>query len=456
MKKILTAVFLSVAALLLSMGAVYADEIIAVIDSDDAITTDDGVILMKASLSVSMGDDEFYWNILSGKQCASISDDGVLTAVENGEVTVCATYKDDTSISAVKTITISNQTPNFPRAIMSVSTTGANIYRDLGKSTQSNWYSSKQSTVNVGNSYDLTAVDKQSRKFLYWLDSINNRIVTDKEEYDFTLGSQTRLVAYFDNSTESKKLVEFRNTNNIILLSKYIGEGETVTVPQDPTMLGGKFAGWKNSGKLTEYKSGDKIAFADFESPLILTASYDYSETTVTVTAYGGSGSGVYTYGDLVKVEKEADNELSERSFAFWMRDGRIASTKDTYNFLAYDNCTIEAVKLDVATNKDDITIFMHNPDAESENIIFNCERTVPESVGVYESGMIISSFSNPKLDTEGAIIKKSYDRRENVQFVCKKAQMKAGTYYARGYIVYRTGTDVHVIYTNTVSITVG
>jgi hypothetical protein len=72
------------------------------------IETDNGTLQMSASvLPVDATNQTVDWTVTNGK--ASISADGLLTALENGAVTVTATSKDGTNISGSMDITLSNQ-----------------------------------------------------------------------------------------------------------------------------------------------------------------------------------------------------------------------------------------------------------------------------------------------------------------------------------------------------------
>ncbi len=78
------------------------------------ITTEAGTLLMGSSvLPVDATNKNLTWSVTNGTGKASISASGLLTAIENGTVTVIATTKDASGISASKSITISNQYISF-------------------------------------------------------------------------------------------------------------------------------------------------------------------------------------------------------------------------------------------------------------------------------------------------------------------------------------------------------
>jgi len=74
------------------------------------ITTDNGTLQLNAAiLPVDATIQSFTWSVTKGTGSASISSTGLLTARENGTVTVMATANDPGHVTASKEITISNQ-----------------------------------------------------------------------------------------------------------------------------------------------------------------------------------------------------------------------------------------------------------------------------------------------------------------------------------------------------------
>ncbi len=78
--------------------------------SATSIITNGGSLQMIAAVSPSTALQDVIWAIEAGDEdTASISTDGLLTAIRNGSVNVKATTTDGTDLSDVKTITLSNQ-----------------------------------------------------------------------------------------------------------------------------------------------------------------------------------------------------------------------------------------------------------------------------------------------------------------------------------------------------------
>lgn len=76
----------------------------------NAITTDNGTLQLNAVvLPTNASDQSVIWSIIDGAGLATISATGLLTAVDNGTVTVKAEAGDGSGVSGVAVITISNQ-----------------------------------------------------------------------------------------------------------------------------------------------------------------------------------------------------------------------------------------------------------------------------------------------------------------------------------------------------------
>ena len=86
--------------------------------ADAVIDKPDGTVKLEAVIT-PMNSEETVpvtaveWSIVSGAECASIDENGVLTAYYNGEVTICATSVYNPDIVAVATVTISNQVEGY-------------------------------------------------------------------------------------------------------------------------------------------------------------------------------------------------------------------------------------------------------------------------------------------------------------------------------------------------------
>ena len=79
-------------------------------DDVNTITTKSGTLQLEAKvLPIDAGNKKVTWSILSGTGQATISEDGLLTSVADGKITVKATSKDGSNVNGTKTITITGQ-----------------------------------------------------------------------------------------------------------------------------------------------------------------------------------------------------------------------------------------------------------------------------------------------------------------------------------------------------------
>lgn len=90
---------------------VLINEIVVGSENDEnIIKTKGGTLKMNVKvLPIDASNKKVSWSIVSGTGQATISEDGILTAVADGKVTVKATSKDGSNVSGTKTITITGQ-----------------------------------------------------------------------------------------------------------------------------------------------------------------------------------------------------------------------------------------------------------------------------------------------------------------------------------------------------------
>ncbi|WP_306353401.1 FG-GAP-like repeat-containing protein [Flavobacterium sp. '19STA2R22 D10 B1'] len=82
---------------------------------DPKITTDDGTLQLLAAVTPATSNQAVVWSIVSGSQSATISENGLVTAINNGIVKIKATSVGNTAVSATIEVTISGQTgTGFP------------------------------------------------------------------------------------------------------------------------------------------------------------------------------------------------------------------------------------------------------------------------------------------------------------------------------------------------------
>lgn len=78
-------------------------------DTEPTITIDNGTLQLEAVITPSNSNQSAVWSIVSGSEFATIDENGLVTAINNGIVTVQAASAEDASITDTIEITISNQ-----------------------------------------------------------------------------------------------------------------------------------------------------------------------------------------------------------------------------------------------------------------------------------------------------------------------------------------------------------
>jgi uncharacterized protein YjdB len=91
-----------------------------------AITTANGTLQLTASVLPATVSQNVTWSITQGSAYATVSANGLVTAIGNGTVTVTATSVSDTSVSGSLQITVSNQTAAAACTFAAVAVTGFN------------------------------------------------------------------------------------------------------------------------------------------------------------------------------------------------------------------------------------------------------------------------------------------------------------------------------------------
>ena len=78
-------------------------------DAEPVITTDNGTLQLEAVITPANSNQNVVWTIVSGSEFASVDANGLVTAINNGTVTVQAASAENASIADTIEITISNQ-----------------------------------------------------------------------------------------------------------------------------------------------------------------------------------------------------------------------------------------------------------------------------------------------------------------------------------------------------------
>lgn len=206
-------------------------------NASNEITVNNGTLQLEVSVTPSQANQAINWSIASGNEFASVSENGLVTAIANGTVTVRATsFEDETKFAEID-IVVSNQVLEFPvpycgdAAITSLTvseitevvfagiTKVSNI--DENPATTIEDFTSTIFNVNKGESYPITVkggTHGQTTVSAYaYIDFNQNNIFEENES--FNLG-------YLDNSNPIEGVQSGVTTGNLLIPSDALS-GET-------------------------------------------------------------------------------------------------------------------------------------------------------------------------------------------------------------------------------------
>lgn len=425
---------------------------ISITSPASTITQADATLQLTAVILDALPEESIIWSIESGKNCATIDQNGLLKAVTNGVVVCKAKSTVDESRFAYKTIIISIQTQK-QWAKLDLMGVGCSFKRMVnGEEKTLGAY-----LVNdfvVGTEFDLEAVAKKSNmEFLYWKGS-DGRIISYDPKYKFILGTDMKLTAVYAEIQDESYHVVFRDISG-----KILAEGpttSTISVPALSNPVGYEFYCWIADKKQYDFDEKSVFEASSVNKNTIFTAGYVKSSIKYNLTVENADVStGSYYYNDVVTLNHILPP--SDKKFAYWKRDGQIVSYSDTYTFYmgAYDT-KIEAVFVDISEPVAEVPIVvMSEPIVTDTNkISFTAERYLPEQYTLVATGIILNNSSaNITLDTYGIKNSMSASFKNIGQYTVRKKDVSDGeTWYARGYMIYADADNIITVYSDTVS----
>jgi len=315
-----------------------------------------------------------------------------------------------------------------------------------GDGTVSDWtYGATESFV-LGTEITLTAISEEDSTFMYWKDS-GGRVVSTEAEYTFEIGCDETLTAYFFEN--NKYLVTFKNGNGEIIQTINLSEEDEVVFPEVPALLGYTFIGWD--------KTAEEIQEA--QEDVVVTALFEKLVQTVTVSVYGGSGSGEYSIKDYVSIT--ANEPEDGKKFAYWKDELEDILCYDMeYGFYASRDVTLTAVYVTESEPVEEQANIAITSITKTDNkISFVAERVVPDGNKVILHGIIVTNNSiigNSETDFiigGQDVLKASAETKGLVgTFVLNKIAQLGETWYAKGFVIYKDSEgNVFTVYSSTV-----
>lgn len=425
---------------------------ITITSDGSTISKANGTLQLTAQISQPLTEESIIWSIESGKNFATIDQNGLLTAVTNGVVVCKAKSTVDESRFAYKTVTIAIKTESQYAHLEMYGVGGCAISGTQNGATKY-WGSVSASDYPIGDEFELKAVPKNNKEFLYWSTN-DGKIVSYNDTYKFTLGTDLKLRAVCADVSDTKRQIIFRD-----LSGKILAEGPTtseITVPSNPYAIGYEFLCWVADGKRYELTAGSKLDGNIVNKNTIFAAGYVKSTVKYDLTAIGADiSSGSYCYNDLVSLNHLEPEK--NKKFSYWKRDGKIVSYSDTYNFyMGTYSTVVEAVFTDIDEPIAEVPLIaMSEPMIiEGNKISFTAERYLPQQYKLIATGIVLDkSSASVTLETYGAINSMATSTENIGQYTVRKKDVSSGdTWFARGYMIYADGDDIMTIYSDTVS----
>lgn len=310
-----------------------------------------------------------------------------------------------------ETLIRSDEILSYNYADLNVSAQNGKIFASVdGKTASAN------GEYPVGSNVKLSAEENSGYEFLYWKDG-SNIILSEEKEYNFSLGSDTKIEAVFAKADDN--YVTFKGIRNEIVAFMKLND---ISSPSGGTVFGANFDSWYINGR--KYYVGTSI---ETDKNIIAKAGYSKTSSPITVTVNGEVSS--KNYNEQVTVS------VSDESFSFWMRDGKIVSYEPQYTFFADHDTTVNAVYNENA----DSSIIINLSKTDSGRAF--AERNIPEKYTVIESG-IIAGYGNISL--------KNYEKKliciSNSNHGQFTAANSAGL-NLRAYVIYSDSSGTYISY---------
>lgn len=265
----------------------------------------------------------------------------------------------------------------------------------------------------------VEAPEVDGYKFRYWVrgSAENGKWVSSDEEYSFSLLTNTMLTAIYEEILETDdKQIEFWNQNGAYIATKLVVDG--IVAAPEATLTGYTFENW--------YVSEDKM----------LDATNLMERVTRTVARYAAN-----KISGIVKVDGESQGAVSYNDeitktvsgAKVWYRDGEPVAYGETYTYYVWG-----------------ATEITHSTEAPAERVPLivieagnNGAWMIEYDEGdkeIVEAGIVFGNNATIESCKAKATSQKNLSHGQFTAFV-------SGEDSARGYIIYRDGSEYKVIY---------
>ncbi|MBC3805057.1 hypothetical protein GH808_11510 [Acetobacterium fimetarium] len=315
------------------------------------ITADNGSAQLSASVSpTDATNKKIIWSITSGASCAKISEDGLLTALKDGDVVVRGTSADGSGVYSEVTIKVSNQ---FETTISANPTTIANGSKDPKLViTLTNDKFTARSLVENKDNWTVAGTTGLS------IDTITR----DSDTQVTILLKGTAQYGDFKLKTKETATVNAEVSNEVavtvppipvdaIIISPYLeltaGESSKLTASVLPESASIKTLSWKSSENVVASVDQDGLITAHYEGLAFITAiSYDGKKAAtcaVKVTASNAQNQAIVDaealkYQDAVTVPREVAENADVTATVAKLLDSKAAGTNIELSYSVLDD----------------------------------------------------------------------------------------------------------------------
>jgi len=228
--------------------------------------------------------------------------------------------------------------------------------------------------------------------------------------------------------------VKFYNFNGQLITSESVAKGtkfENVTKPdmESYPLTGYSFLNW--AIKQDEALAGDYTF--DRTTRVVAQCEVEATKYAVDVPENMGFADGEYTYD--TPIELNAGKEVT------WLRNGKVVGYGDTYNYFVWDNETITTTE--ATTDKMPVIVLDTKSDG-SVMIEWDSANSEARKVQVIEVGVLFNNLNNNKPTVSSYTAKAVAKSKEDHGQLATKDEG-----VARGYIAYRIGSVMRVMYTD-------
>ncbi len=289
--------------------------------------------------------------------------------------------------------------------------------------------------ASSGDAFTAVAEAASGYKFAYWKDS-SGTVVSEDANYSFTAYSNTALIAVFDSDDAGNAVEFFDADGKLLSKTENIVDGTVFDSITKPDMSANAlFKEWSIDAE-TEI-SGIMRAVARYNDAGSIISN-------VIVTTPGESKKEV-GYSEGITVSSTAAD------FAAWTRNNKLISFDNSYTYYAWNSASIAEVN-GLSVEKTPIVVIEAHKNADLAGTYMieydAAGKTIVEAGILFgdEDSTVTTAYAKAKVR----------NIKPHGQFTAKAATgenvSESMQNYARGYIIYKDGTDICVAYTDAIA----